>query len=84
MTEVALNLWDGRLYGDGRRKLTLTAYPLQEDGAVNSSVYVSVQVEQEDLPKRYIVDDEWFYPSDRKYSKYLQLFIAKQLERKIK
>jgi hypothetical protein len=84
MNEVALNLWDGKLYGTGYRNYTLTAYPLHENGAVNSSVYVSVRVSRKDLPKRYVVDDDWFYPGSRSYAKYLQLFVSKQLERKIK
>lgn len=84
MKEVALNLWDGKSYGNGFRNYTLTAYPLNENGAINSSVYFSVRVSRKDLPKRYVVDDDWFYPGSPGYNKYLQLFVAKQLERKTK
>jgi hypothetical protein len=86
MAEVALNLWDADLYGDGSggRGIKLTAYQIDEDLAVNSSVFISVNLTKDDLPKRYVVDDEWAYPGSKKFTKWMQLFIAKQLERKTK
>jgi hypothetical protein len=86
MTGVALNLWDASLYGDGSsgRGIKLTAYPLHEDGSVNSSVYTSVNLTKDDLPKRYVVDDEWAYAGSRKFSTWMELFISKQLAKKIK
>jgi hypothetical protein len=82
MNEVALNLWDADEYGDGTHSgFMLTAYPLIK-GRLNTSVYTSVKINHSDLPRRYIVDDEWTYPGSRKHTKWLQLFIAKQLERK--
>ena len=80
MNEVALNLWDAEEYGDGTNTgFILTAYPLT-DGRFNTAIYQSVQITHSDLPRRYIVDDEWVYPGSRKHSKWLQMFIAKQLE----
>ena len=86
MNEVALNLWDADEYGDGSsgRGIKLTAYQIGEDLAVKSSVFISVNLTKDDLPRGYVVDDEWSYPGDRKFAKWMQLFIAKQLERKTK
>lgn len=86
MYKVALNLWDADEYGDGSggRGIRLTAYQIGDDLGVVSSAFVSVRLAKADLPKRYVVDDDWFYPGSPGYNKYLQLFIAKQLERKAK
>jgi hypothetical protein len=83
---IALNLWDANEYGDGSsgRGIKLTAYPLNEDGSVNTSVYTSVRLTKDDLPKRYVVDDEWAYAGSPKFSKWMELFISKQLTKKIK
>lgn len=86
MNKVALNLWDANEYGDGSggRGIRLTAYQIDKDLAVMSSAFVSVRLTKADLPKQYVVDDDWFYPGEPSYNKYLQLFVAKQLERKAK
>lgn len=82
MASIALNLWDADEYGDGSSGggYKLTAYLIDEDDAVMSDVYVSVDVSADDLPRRYVVDDEWAYKGSPKFVRWMQLFIAKQLE----
>ena len=84
MNKVALNLWDANAYGTGKGGIKLTAYQIGDDLGVVSSAFVSVRLTRADLPNKYVVDDDWFYPGSPGYNKYLQLFIAKQLERKMK
>jgi hypothetical protein len=80
VNEIALNLWDADEYGDGTNSgFILTAYPLTRRG-IDTGNYKSVRVCKEDLPKNYVVDDEWAYPLSRKFKSWSQLFIAKQLE----
>jgi hypothetical protein len=80
MQDIALNLWDANEYGDGTHKgVMLTAYQVV-DGHLDSSNYVSVQLRTLDVPKGYVVDDDWAYPGSSKFTAWMQLFIAKQLE----
>ena len=83
MSKIALNLWDADEYGDGSSGggYKLTAYQIDENDAVASDTFVSVDVTAQDLPRRYVVDDEWAYEGSRKFTKWMQLFISKQLER---
>lgn len=82
MNEIALNLWDADAYGDGSSGggIKLTAYQIGEHDEVVSAAYVSVALTKSDLPKGYVVDDEWAYPGSRKFVKWMQLLIAKQIE----
>jgi hypothetical protein len=79
---IALNLWCADTYGDGSSGggYKLTAYLLHKDGAVNSSVWVSVDLDQKDVGKDYVVDDEWFYHGGPSFIKMMRLFISKQVE----
>jgi hypothetical protein len=78
--EIALNLWNADEYGDGTHKgIILTAYPLV-NGKLDTDTYKSVQLRTLDLPKRYVADDDWAYPGDRRFTKWLQLFISRQLD----
>lgn len=80
MQEIALNLWDANEYGDGTHTgIMLTAYPVTE-GHLNSTNYISVQLRTLELPKEYVVDDDWAYPGSSKFTTWMQLFISKQLE----